>query len=81
MLKLVHADALIELLSALTNDDLTNLGMTPDQVEALHDVWEASCDHYETTVGRPHPLSEPTDADDRDMPSVEVTHQNNGTIN
>lgn len=80
MLKLAHADALIELLSALTNDDLLELGLTPDQAEALHDVWEVACDHYETTVGRPHPLSEPTSDDDCDMPVIHI-HENPGSIN
>jgi hypothetical protein len=81
MLKLAHVDAVIELLSALTNDDLLKLGMTPDQVEALHEVWEKSCDHYEEVVGRPHPISEPTDQDDADMPEVVFIHANSGTVN
>lgn len=79
-MSLQHADALIELLSVLTNDDLARLGMTGDQIELLHDLWEISCEEYEKISGRPHPLSAPTDQDDDDMPEVYV-HSNPGSIN
>lgn len=78
--KLMHADALIELLSAMTNNDLADLGLTPDQVSAMHEVWETSCDFYEDTVGRPHPLASPTHEDDLDMPVLFV-HSTNGSVN
>jgi len=76
-----HADALIELLSALTNSDLRKLGLSAEQVDALHDVWEVACDHYREAVGSPHPLENPTPADDRDMPAIRVTHPNPMSMN
>lgn len=81
-MSLQHADALIELLSVLTNDDLVQLGLTGDQIACLHDIWEMSCEDYEKISGRPHPLSMPTDQDDAEMPVVHIqTHANPGSIN
>lgn len=76
-----HAAAVVKLLSALANDDLEDIGMTPDEVWLLHEVWETSCDEFEKVTGSPHPLSAPTDADDATMPDIiVVTHAGNNNV-
>lgn len=71
-MKLMHASALIELLSALDDDALADLGLSKEDIEALDDVWENSHDYYEHVVGRPHPLAAPTPQDDAEMAIVVV---------
>jgi hypothetical protein len=65
---LKHAEALIELLSAVDGETALELGFDASVCEALEDVFEASCDYYEQVIGQPHPLSQPQPADDADHP-------------
>jgi hypothetical protein len=76
-----HADALIELLSVVDGDLVLRLGLTAAQAEALEEVFETSCEFYETTVGRPHPLANPSPQDDAETPDVIVIHDNPGSVN
>lgn len=71
-MKLKHSLALIELLSMVPDETLLELGLNPEEVEALDEVFDFACQHYEDVVGLKHPLEVDGGQIDKDMPELVV---------
>ena len=68
-MQIKHVDFLIELLSACDDEILEWMGLGGHR-HIAQAIFEGALQHFEDVIGQPHPLAEPDDADDEELPEI-----------